>query len=236
MFLLKFWIIDIRRYQTSYKRDNFYLSLMWKHELHPMSSNTLNNITLLANATQLSKGFLFLFSQIENEVDQDSPYCSNETLSSYLPSSFPKYITKLEAKFTNTGGELCAPLDSDVRIIVPKGAIPVGMSQPIFFGVFSDETSLLQDIPVAPDKTLISPVVECGPHKIHLSKPVEIIVPHCLCLGEAKKEWITVYRCGTFPAEVEGSLFGFTLNKLPFYNSKRVSPRPSIFFVSPSIT
>ena len=118
-----------------------------------------------------------------------------------MPLSFPKYITKVEATFTNTGGELSAPLESDIRIIVPSDAIPAGISQDIFFGVFSEETILLRDVPEAPDKTLISPLVECGPHDIHLSKPVEIIVPHCLCLSDAKMEWITVYRCGHFPAQ-----------------------------------
>ena len=146
-----------------------------------------------------------LFSQIENETDQDSPNCSNETLSNHVPISFPSYITNIEATFTNTGGELCAPLNSDVRIIVPSGAVPAEINQPVFFKVFSDETTLLRDIPEAPKRTLISPVVECGPHDIHLSKPVEIIVPHCLCLSEAKKESITVYRCGRFSVGVEGS-------------------------------
>jgi len=151
--------------------------------------------------------FFLLYSQIENEAEQGTPDCSNETLRSHLPTSFPKYITKLEATFSCIGGELSAPLDSDVRIIVPRGAIPVGINQHVFFGVFFDETALLRNIPEAPDKTLISPVIECGPHDIHFSRPVEIIVPHCLCLSEAKREWITVYRCGKFSAEVKGSLF-----------------------------
>ena len=143
--------------------------------------------------------------QIETEADQNSPCSSHESLN----TSFPKYVTKLEATFTSAGGELSAPLDSNVRIIVPKGTIPAGTNQPVFFGVFLDEIPLLRDIPEEPDKTLISPVVECGPHDINLSNPVEIIVPHCLCLSKAKKKWITVYRCGNFAAEFEGdgSLF-----------------------------
>lgn len=100
-------------------------------------------------------------------------------------------------------------MDTDVRVIVPKGAIPAGINQHVFFGVFYDETTLLRDIPEAPDKTLISPVIECGPHDIHFSKSVAIVVPHCLCLNEAKDECITVYRCGKFSAEVEGSLLIF---------------------------
>ena len=132
-----------------------------------------------------------------------SPY-SSETLHDQLPSSFPKQITKVEATFSNAGGELSAPLESDIRIIVPSGAIPSGSNQNIFFSVFSEETILLRDIPETPDNTLISPVVECGPHDIHLSKAVEIIVPHCLC--DAKMECITVYRCGVFLSQGTNSI------------------------------
>ena len=139
----------------------------------------------------------------------DASNCSSETLHRHLPSSFPKYITEVKATFTNTGGKLSAPFQSDIRIIVPSGAIPAGISQNIFFGVFSEDTILLRDIPGTPDKTLISPVVECGPHDIHLSKPVEIIVPHCLCLSDAKMEWITVHRCRNFLAQ--GTCFFYTL-------------------------
>ena len=115
----------------------------------------------------------------------------------------------MEATFTNTGGELSAPLQSDIHIIVPSGAIPTGTNQNIFFGVFSEEAILLRDNPETFDKTLIPPVVECGPHDIHLSKPVEIIVPHCLCLSDAKMEWITVHRCRNFL--VQGTCFFYTL-------------------------
>jgi len=163
----------------------------------------------------ISMRLLLLFSQRENEADQCPSNCSDETLHSHLPKSVPKYITKSEATFTSTGGELSAPLESNVRIIVPRGAIPAGTSQHVFFGVFSDETPLFQGFSEAPDKTLISPVVECGPHDIHLSKPVEIIVPHCLCLREAKKESITVYRCGSFSAQLEGNVSLFVLPRGP---------------------
>lgn len=138
-------------------------------------------------------------------MNQDPPSCNNGAPLNGLPTPFPEYITKSEAIFTSDGGELNASSDSNVRIIVPRAAIPAGINQPVFFGVFSDETPLLQDIPDASEKTLISPVVECGPHDTTFSKPVEIIVPHCLCLSEAKKESITVYRCANFSAELEGN-------------------------------
>lgn len=99
---------------------------------------------------------------------------------------------------------LRAPLDSNVSIIVERGTIPDGIKQCIYFGVIFNETDFFRDVPVAPDKTLISPVIECGPHDIEFLKPVKIIVPHCLDLAEAKKEWVTVYRCGHFPGYGNG--------------------------------
>ena len=160
----------------------------------------------------LQQKVAILFSQIENDENLlDSPNFTSETLHNHLPTSVPKHITKLEDTFTSTGGVLSAPLESDVRIVVPTGAIPAGKSQSVFFGVFLDETPLLQDIPEAPDRTLISPVIECGPHGIHLLEPAEIIVPHCLDLSKAKKEWIAVYKCAQFSVEGIGSWFIHTL-------------------------
>lgn len=156
---------------------------------------------------------LLLFSKVEPEAHQESPCSSNET----LHTSCPQYVRKLEATFTSAGGELTAPLDSNVRIIIPKGAIPAGENQPVFFGVFLDEIPLLRDIPEEPNKTLISPVVECGPHDINLSNPVEVIVPHCLCLSKAKRKSITVYRCGNFAAGCEGEVKLFVLPWVPLF-------------------
>ena len=59
--------------------------------------------------------------------------------------------------------------------------------------------------------TLISPVIECGPHDIEFLKPVKIIVPHCLDLSKAKKEWVTVYRCERF----HGHGHGLSWEKVP---------------------
>ena len=134
--------------------------------------------------SQVSQKITVLFSQTEKEVIAlDASNCSSETLHRHLPSSFPKYITKI-------CGELSAPLESDIRTIVPSGAIPTGKDQDVVFGVLSEEKILLRDIPETPGKVLISPVAERGPHDIHLSKLVEIIVSHCRCLSDAKKDYI----------------------------------------------
>lgn len=88
--------------------------------------------------------------------------------------------------------------DSDIKINVDSGAVPEGVNQRFFFRVVYDETSLLRDIPETPNKTLISPVIQCGPEDINLLKPVEIVVPHCLYLDDVKKDTISVYRCGSY--------------------------------------
>ena len=101
---------------------------------------------------------------------------------------------------------MCAP-NSNVRIIVDSGAVPEGINQPFFFRVVYDETLLLRDIPETPDRTLISPVIQCGPEDINLLKPVDVVVPHCLYVDEVKKESITVYRCGHYSDEGDGNIF-----------------------------
>ena len=106
----------------------------------------------------------------------------------------PGYITEAEATFDSSGGKLFAP-DSDVVITVGSGAVQEGTKQRFFFRVPKDDSTLLQDIPDMPEGTLISPVIECGPHGVTLLKPVEITVPHDLCLDEVRKDSIRVYRC-----------------------------------------
>lgn len=107
----------------------------------------------------------------------------------------PKYTTQADGFFDSTGGMLSTALHSDLQIIIGNGAIAEGDPQRLFFGVICDETAPLQDI--LEGNTLISPVIECGPHDICLLKPVEIILPHCLDLKDTKKKWISVYRTDT---------------------------------------
>ena len=118
------------------------------------------------------------------------------------------YITQAEDTFNSAGGKLTAP-DSDIIINIDSGAVPEGVNQPFFFHVVYDETSLLRDIPETPDRTLISPVIQCGPENISLLKPVEIIVPHCLSMDEVKKDTVSVYRCENGTSSI--NIFIFTL-------------------------
>ena len=116
----------------------------------------------------------------------------------FVLRSYPEFITRADDTFTSSGGKLSHP-DSNVAIIIDKGVVPEGVSQWFFFGVVYDETLLLRDFPETLERTLISPVIQCGPEDISLSKPVEIVLPHCLYVDEvSKKTSISVYRCGKF--------------------------------------
>ena len=114
-----------------------------------------------------------------------------------FPRSYPQYLTRAEATFDSSGGRLTAE-DSNVTINVESGAVPNGVSQQFYFGVVYDDALLLRDIPETPERSLISPVIKCGPDDIDLLKPVEIILPHCLYMDEVKKTWVSVYRCRQF--------------------------------------
>ena len=114
-----------------------------------------------------------------------------------FPRSYPQYLTRAEATFDSSGGKLTAE-DSNVTINVESGAVPNGVSHQFYFGVVYDDTLLLRDIPETSQRSLISPVVKCGPDDIDLLKPVEIILPHCLYMDEVKKSWVGVFRCRQF--------------------------------------
>ena len=85
-----------------------------------------------------------------------------------------------------------------MTINVESGAVHNGVSQQFYFGVVYDDTLLLRDIPETSQRSLISPVIKCGPDDIDLLKPVEIILPHCLYMDEVKKSWVSVFRCRHF--------------------------------------
>lgn len=110
---------------------------------------------------------------------------------------YPQFITHAEKTFHSSGGQLSHP-DSNVVINIESGTISEGNSQRIFFRVVNNDTWLLRDIPETCQRSLISPVIQCGPEDINPLKPVEIVLPHCLYVDEVKKTFISVFRCGEF--------------------------------------
>lgn len=100
-------------------------------------------------------------------------------LSSASPSisvdSNQNVIAMAKGTFGSAGGTLHCE-DTGVTIIIPEGAIPVGVEQEIYFKVCYDSDMLP---PLDRDKeTLTSPIVMCGPHGIKFNLPVELRLPH----------------------------------------------------------
>ncbi|XP_048473191.1 tight junction protein ZO-1 isoform X7 [Rhincodon typus] len=79
--------------------------------------------------------------------------------------------------FDSNGGVLSS-VETGVSIIIPKGAIPEGVEQEIYFKVCRDN-SILPPLDKEKGETLLSPLVMCGPHGLKFLKPVELRLPHC---------------------------------------------------------
>jgi len=79
--------------------------------------------------------------------------------------------------FDSNGGILESK-ETGVSIVIPKGAIPEGISQEIYFKVCQDN-SILPPLDKDKGETLLSPLVMCGPHGLKFLQPVELRLPHC---------------------------------------------------------
>ncbi|XP_044184949.1 uncharacterized protein LOC122947385 [Acropora millepora] len=150
------------------------------------------------------------------DSDDSPPSSTQVTVTSYLSEevkpvyhifpedqrirSEPLFVTSAHDIFDNNGGKLTHP-DSDICINIEPGTFPDGRQQPIFFHVIYDDTHVIRDIPETNKRTLISPVIKCGPEDINPHKAVEIVLPHCLYMDEVKKGSIEVYRCGQYTSE-----------------------------------
>jgi len=165
----------------------------------PVSVTNINEVESLPDSNQTT--LLTYLQTVTADVHRSTVFDLFPAIRSY-----PQFITRAEAIFNSTGGTLRTP-DSNISIKIETGAVPDGVSQPVFFGVFYDESLLLRDIPETPENTLISPVIQCGPENINLSKPVEIVLPHCLYVDEVKKGSISVYRCEQFSDEGKADSF-----------------------------
>ena len=134
-------------------------------------------------------------------------FVTQETFESFSECCFD-HCLKVERTFNCKGGTLWSR-NSDMRINVDPGTIPIGSTQTLFSRIIYDERPLLGKLPEGPDRTLISPVFECGPSGILLQKPVEIVVPHCLS-DPSNHDTIQVFRCdhqGSFPNAGNGARY-----------------------------
>ncbi|GAB1606304.1 hypothetical protein Ahia01_000912900, partial [Argonauta hians] len=79
--------------------------------------------------------------------------------------------------FGGDGGVLESKV-TGVSIFIPKGALPEGSEQEIYFNVCQDN-SILPPLDKEKGETLLSPLVMCGPHGLKFNQPVELRLPHC---------------------------------------------------------
>ncbi|XP_054751278.2 tight junction protein ZO-1-like isoform X1 [Lytechinus pictus] len=85
-------------------------------------------------------------------------------------------VDTVRGTFDGNGGVLDSP-STGVSIHIPKGAIPDGYSQELYFKVCRDN-SMLPPLDKNKGETLLSPLVMCGPHGLKFMKPVELKLPH----------------------------------------------------------
>lgn len=84
-------------------------------------------------------------------------------------------------------------VETGVSIVIPRGAIPPGIQQEIYFKVkvlpaFGADfylqvcRELHEGVPPLDEERgerLLSPMVMCGPHGLRFNHPVELRLPHC---------------------------------------------------------
>ncbi|EDV21352.1 uncharacterized protein TRIADDRAFT_60291 [Trichoplax adhaerens] len=119
----------------------------------------------------------FIRKNSENGID------SSMASSSYMSSEFftddETVLATAHGVFTSAGGTLsCA--SSDVRIIIPPGAIPEGVEQDLYFKVYQDQRDSPSPVDKGKGEQLLSPLVMCGPSGIEFMKSVEVRVPHAI--------------------------------------------------------
>uniref|UniRef100_V9K7P6 Zona occludens protein 1 n=1 Tax=Callorhinchus milii TaxID=7868 RepID=V9K7P6_CALMI len=114
-----------------------------------------NNINAIPKAIPVSP------SALEDDEDDDSH----------------TVVATARGIFDSNGGVLSS-VETGVSIIIPKGAIPEGVEQEIYFKVCRDN-SILPPLDKEKGETLLSPLVMCGPHGLKFLKPVELRLPHC---------------------------------------------------------
>uniref|UniRef100_S4RW48 Tight junction protein 1a n=1 Tax=Petromyzon marinus TaxID=7757 RepID=S4RW48_PETMA len=83
--------------------------------------------------------------------------------------------------FDSNGGVLSS-VETGVSVVVPRGAIPEGLEQEIYFKVCQDN-SIIPALDKEKGETLLSPLVMCGPHGLRFLKPVELRLPHCAAMN-----------------------------------------------------
>lgn len=75
----------------------------------------------------------------------------------------------------HNGGQITLN-DIGIKLIIPKGALPVGATEAVYIAL----TENSDDLPhLEEGLSLISPVITCGPHGLKFQSHVMLVFPHC---------------------------------------------------------
>jgi tight junction protein 1 len=87
-------------------------------------------------------------------------------------------VATARGTFDHSGGVLSS-VETGVSIVIPRGAIPVGIQQEIYFKVCRELHDAVPPLDRERGERLLSPMVMCGPHGLRFTHPVELRLPHC---------------------------------------------------------
>lgn len=87
-------------------------------------------------------------------------------------------VATARGTFDVSGGVLSS-VETGVSIVIPRGAIPPGVQQEIYFKVCRDLQDAVPPLDTDRGERLLSPMVMCGPHGLRFNHPVELRLPHC---------------------------------------------------------
>ncbi|KAF8567221.1 hypothetical protein P879_02304 [Paragonimus westermani] len=113
------------------------------------------------------------------------------TVSSSIPFTASKQIlAECAGEFGYEGGTLELP-EYQVRLRIPKGALPINCEcQRFFLRVYDGNPDWIDDTEHTGNKIssrLVSPLVMCGPHGLHFRTPVELTVPRYNFDGDSEE-------------------------------------------------
>ena len=144
-------------------------------------ASPLYTLLVLYRTCIKEKNLIFLFSPAATSTDSGLTHTSSELtqtsseLTLQLPPVVP-YLDPIEViTFDHSGGEYINKAHS-IIIRVPRGAIPKGVKVGIEVGV-----TLHGPFSFPQNTKPVSPIVWlCMQQDVHLRKPVEVVLPHCI--------------------------------------------------------
>ncbi|CAH1251528.1 TJP1 [Branchiostoma lanceolatum] len=168
---------DSARLQMTPERDRDVYSRSYRDGLKPAVYSAMEFRRRTLDDLRIPK------TQLDHVPTSDSVVMSSsgdhkvDHASELEPDENHTVIATARGMFDSNGGVL-SNAETGVSIIIPKGAIPEGTKQEIYFKVCRDN-NILPPLDKDKGETLLSPLVMCGPHGLKFLQPVELRLPHC---------------------------------------------------------